>query len=152
MKRAVARLEELDAGNPGKPITALGIDLSWPGHTGIAPGADGKLAPHIETNYYSDLSTLAFSAADRPSVLSGYSTYGSEWQGAFLDLDSLISADGLEELYGAVQVASKDAGQDDANGDAHALAAAIADRVSCNRACCAVSRRSMSTRSCSRLR
>lgn len=119
-----ARLEEVD--RLDEPVTALGIDLSWPGHAGTKPDALGKLAPSIETNYYADLSTLAFSAADRPSLLSGYSTYGSEWQGAFLDLDSLISVDGLDELYGAVQVANKDAGKDDAGGDAHALSAAIA--------------------------
>lgn len=119
-----ARLEEVD--KAGEPVTAIGIDFSWPGHTGSKPNPLGKLAPNIETNYYADLSTLAFSAADRPALLSGYSTYGSEWQGAFLDLDSLISVDGLEELYGAVQLASKDAGKDDADGDAHALAAAIA--------------------------
>lgn len=117
------RLEELDAAH--EPVTALGIDFSWPGHTGGTPDASGKLVPNIETNYYSDLATLAFSAADRPTLLSGYSTYGSEWQGTFVDLDSLITVDGLDKLYGAVQLASSDAGKDDAEGDAYALAAAI---------------------------
>jgi hypothetical protein len=120
-----ARFEELDAGNPEEPITALGIDFSWPGHTGIEPGADGKLAPHIETNYYSDLPALAFSASARDALLSGYSAYGSEWQGAFKDIDGLIEVEGLEALYGAVQQADGYRGKDDADGDAHALAAAI---------------------------
>src|SRR5690606_11412500 len=70
-----ARLEEVD--KAGEPVTAIGIDFSWPGHTGSKPNPLGKLAPNIETNYYADLSTLAFSAADRPALLSGYSTYGS---------------------------------------------------------------------------
>lgn len=120
-----ARFEELDAGTPEEPITALGIDFSWPGHTGIKPGADGKLAPHIETNYYADLPALAFSASGREALLSGYSAYGSEWQGAFKDIDGLIEVEGLEALYGAVQQADGDRGKDDADGDAHALAAAI---------------------------
>jgi len=120
-----ARFEELDARTPEEPITALGIDFSWPGHTGIKPDADGKLAPHIETNYYADLPALAFSASGREALLSGYSAYGSEWQGAFKDIDGLIEVEGLEALYGAVQQADGYRGMDDADGDAHALAAAI---------------------------
>ena len=94
-----ARIAGLD--RPGAPITALGIDISWPGHVGLEPDAGGCLAPHLETNYYSD-SAFPFTAAGRDALLAGYGPYGAEWQGGMAEIDNLIGTSGLEHLYGAV--------------------------------------------------
>lgn len=107
----------------GERITALGIDFSWPGHVGLEPDSDGKLAPYIETNYYGDLRDLSFTSADRETLLRAYGSYGSEWQGMFIEIDNLINVEGMEGLYGAVQIASSTSDSDDVHGDAYVLAA-----------------------------
>lgn len=107
----------------GKPITALGIDFSWPGHIGLQPDANGHMAPHIETNLYADLSDVAFSAASRAEMLEGYSGFGSKWQGCFVDIDDLIGIEGLSALYGPVADEAGNRDSDDAAGDAYVLAA-----------------------------
>lgn len=103
----------------GEPITALGIDFSC--HGDIPPDAAGHVAPYIETNYFADLTEIAFSTASRADILAGYSAYGSEWQGCFAEIDNAIAVEGLSALYGAVTAAGGDS--DDAAGDAHLLAA-----------------------------
>ncbi len=105
----------------GKTITALGIDLSC--HGDFPPDAAGHLAPYIETNYFADLTEIAFSTASREDILAGYSGSGSEWQGRFEDIDNAIEVEGLSALNGAVEMAVRDRGSDTAAGDAHLLAA-----------------------------
>jgi len=107
----------------GKAITAIGIDVSWPGHIGLQPDANGHMAPHIETNLYADLGDVAFSTATRAEILEGYSGSGSTWQGCFVDIDDLIGIEGLSALYGLVADAAGDRDSDDAAGDAYVLAA-----------------------------
>lgn len=107
----------------GNAITALGIDFSWPGHVGLEPDAAGHLAPYIETNYYADLTAIAFSAASRADILAGYSAHGSAWQGCFAEIDNAIEVEGLAALYGAVTAAAGNHESDDAAGDAYLLAA-----------------------------
>lgn len=94
-----ARIAGLD--RFGAPITALGIDISWPGHVGLEPDTDGCLAPHLETNYYSD-SAFPFTTAGRDALLAGYGPYGAEWQGGMAEIDTLLGTSGLEHLYGAI--------------------------------------------------
>jgi len=92
------RLAALD--KPGKPVTAIGIDLSWPGHVGLIPDEEGRLDPHIETNFYSD-AAFPFSTSGREELLAAYGTYGTPWQGGFEDIDSTIAFAGMEHVQGA---------------------------------------------------
>ncbi len=82
-------------------ITALGIDISWPGHSGTEPGADGTLEPILETNFYSDRA-FPFSLGNRAALLQGYGPYGAAWQGRMAEIDTLLAVRGLGEVYGAV--------------------------------------------------
>ncbi|MFM7349467.1 MAG: hypothetical protein ACKO01_08250, partial [Erythrobacter sp.] len=107
----------------GNPITALGIDFSAACHVGLEPDEDGAAAPHLETNYYDDLSNLVFSTASREDILAGYSDYGSEWAGCFAEIDNALKVEGLSALYGAVLGAAQDRDRDDLAGDAYVLAA-----------------------------
>lgn len=93
------RLAELDAA--GAAITAIGIDLSWPGHVGLEPDAAGILEPYLETSYYSD-TAFAFSTSTRAAILDGYGNGSGAWVGGFEDIDNLIELRGLGEVYGAV--------------------------------------------------
>jgi hypothetical protein len=124
--RLWTRLAKLD--QPGNPITAVEFDFSWPGHTGIEPDADGLLEPHIETTYYTD-APAPFSSAERDTLLDGYSSYGTEWQGRFEDIDALVKTRGLGTLYGARELAGDLREADNAAGDAWLVA-------SCHAAVC----------------
>lgn len=86
-------------GEANGPITALGIDLRWPGR--IDPDAEPLLEPALETNYYSDAS-FGFSSSSRDALLAGYRPSGCEWAGGFEDIDSVIELRGLGQIYGAV--------------------------------------------------
>lgn len=107
----------------GNAITALSIDFRWPGHVGFEPDAAGHLAPYVETNYFADLTEIAFSTASRANILAGYSAYGSKWQGCFAEIDNAIAVEGLSALYGAVTAAAGTGDGDDVEGDAYLLAA-----------------------------
>lgn len=85
----------------GDAITAIGIDISWPGHTSARPDARGWLAPVIETNYFAD-DAFPFSTATRAEILAGYSAHGSRWQGAFDEIGTAIGITGIDHLHGAV--------------------------------------------------
>lgn len=99
-ERLANKLATLNRGS--KLITALGIDLSWPGHIDLEPDAEGRLDPLIETNYYSD-QAFSFSTATRSDLLlTGYSSGGSEWQGSFEDIDNTFEVKGIGDLYGSV--------------------------------------------------
>ena len=94
------RVAALD--RPGKPITAIGIDLSDPGaHSDTRPDAAGRMDPYIETNFYSD-DAFPFSRSDRNALLDGYVGSGSKWQGSFVDIDNMITVQGLGDVYGPV--------------------------------------------------
>ncbi|NJO14005.1 MAG: hypothetical protein HC870_02155 [Rhizobiales bacterium] len=116
-----------------EPVTALGIDFSWPGHfaSAIRDGkavldydTQGGFAPVLETNYYGDMRKVKFSTATRDEILGGYSSFGSEWQGGFIDIDNLIGVKGMAPLYGAIQACGP-RNADTAEGDACVLAASI---------------------------
>jgi hypothetical protein len=85
----------------GAPVTALGIDVSWPGHSGTEPDGEGYLEPILETNFYTD-GAFAFSPKNRAALLEGYGPHGAEWQGRMAEIDTLLSLRGLGEVYGAV--------------------------------------------------
>lgn len=105
---AIARIAELERGGAAR-ITAIGVDISWPGHRDSRPDAEGALDPDIETNFYTD-SAWPFSTSDRAGLLAGYSGDASAWQGDFEDIDSAITVAGLGGLYGAIwRLKAKDA-------------------------------------------
>ena len=93
------RLAHLDA--LGAPITAIGIDLSDPGHIGLSPDPSGLMPPHVETHYYSD-DAWPFSRSDRASLLGGYVGAASRWADRFVEVDDTIGIAGIDDLYGAV--------------------------------------------------
>ncbi len=95
----VARIAAIDAA--GAPVTALGIDISWPGHSGTEPDAVGTLEPILETNFYTD-SAFPFAPRNRTALVEGYGPHGAEWQGRMAEIDTLVSLRGLGEVYGAV--------------------------------------------------
>ena len=94
-----ARIAELDM--PDAPITGLGIDISWPGNSGLEPDASASLEPNLETNYYHD-GAFPFATAGRAALVEGYGPYGAEWQGGMADIDSLLGVQGLGALYGVI--------------------------------------------------
>jgi hypothetical protein len=85
----------------GNKISAIGIDLSWPGHIGREPNDDGLLDPVIETNFYTD-DMWPFSTSDRDGLLAGYDQYSCAWQGGFEEIDDTVQIGGISDLYGAV--------------------------------------------------
>lgn len=93
------RIEALDS--PGAPITAIGIDISASCHGDAIPDQAGRLAPLIETTFYTD-QPWPFSQCDRAQLLEGYKNGGSAWQGCFKDIDNTIAIEGMDDLYGAV--------------------------------------------------
>lgn len=86
---------------PKRPISAISIDISWPGHLGIEPDERGRLDPIIETSYFSDAS-FPFSKCDREGILQGYRNGTSAWHGEFEEIDDTIEVRGIETLYGAL--------------------------------------------------
>ena len=94
-----ARITDYDRGD--NEISAIGIDLSWPGHIGLEPNDDGLLDPVIETNFYSD-DAWPFSTSDRAGLLSGFDQYSCAWQGGFEEIDDTVQINGISDLYGAV--------------------------------------------------
>lgn len=82
-------------------ITAIGVDIADPEDAGVWPDEDGKLAPFIETNFFSD-SAYPFSVMDRQDLLDGYTMYGCEWQGNYDQADSTLSVQGIDDLYGSI--------------------------------------------------
>lgn len=119
---AVAATIAREEAASGNPITALGIDFSAACHVGLEPDENGAAAPHLETNYYDDLSNMIFSTASREDILAGYSDSGSEWAGCFAEIDNALHVEGLSALYGAVLGAEGDRDGDDLAGDAYVLA------------------------------
>lgn len=97
--RLAERIAGLDAA--GRTISAIGVDLSWPGHVGLEPDAAGILEPYLETSYYSD-TAFAFSTSTREALIEGYGNGSGAWTGGFEDIDNLIEVRGLGEVYGAV--------------------------------------------------
>ncbi|HKT85191.1 MAG TPA: hypothetical protein VJQ77_03780 [Novosphingobium sp.] len=93
------RIERLEA--LGSIVTAVSIDLSDPGHLGLAPDASGLMAPHIETHFYTD-DAWPFSRCDRAGMLVGYERGVSRWTGHFAEVDDTIGIEGIDDLYGAV--------------------------------------------------
>lgn len=88
------RMREID--REGYPVTALGIEIADPAEA-VAEGP----RPLIETCFYTD-SAYPFSECDREALLEGYSSYGTEWQGACDVCDATITVRGLEEAWTAV--------------------------------------------------
>lgn len=86
---------------PNRRISALSITVTEPEEAEARPDGAGKLAPCVETGYFSD-EAYPFSDAGRGDLLEGYSLYGCEWQGDCEETDRSLSVEGVDDLYGAV--------------------------------------------------
>ncbi len=86
---------------PGHPVTALSIAFGWPGEDVPAPDAAGRLAPHIETSYFTD-EAFPFSQSAREDLLEGYSYHGCTWAGDCQATDTALSLEGIDDLHGAL--------------------------------------------------
>lgn len=86
--------------SPSEPITALQIDISWPGHYDLVPDANGLLEPTLETSYYVD-GAFPFNKTSREDYTQISGTY--PWAGMFEHLSQCLTTFGLSKLYGNVQ-------------------------------------------------
>jgi hypothetical protein len=86
---------------PGRPVTAISIAFGWPGDEALAPDAEGRLKPHLETSYYTD-NAYPFSQSGRDDLLEGYSFYGCTWSGDCEATDNALSLHGIDDLHGAL--------------------------------------------------
>ena len=88
--RLAERIARLDEAGPA--ITAIGIDLGWPGHVGLERDAAGRLGPLLETSYYSDAG-FPFSSSNRQALLDLPYVEDSRAQ-----VDLNVVANGLGEI------------------------------------------------------
>lgn len=86
---------------PGRPVTALSIAFGWPGDNVPEPDAEGRLAPHIETSYFTD-DIFPFSQSKREDLLDGYSYHGCTWGDDCEATDTVLSLEGVDDLHGAL--------------------------------------------------
>ncbi len=86
---------------PGRRITGISVAFAWPGDDAPAPDAEGLLAPHIETSYFSD-NAYPFSLSMREDLLEGYSVYGCAWSGDCEASDTALTLGGIDDLGGAL--------------------------------------------------
>ena len=125
-------MKKLD--RPGRPITALSIDISAPFEMPVLSDKHGNFyEPDLDTVYYSD-AMFPFTATGREAMLETYGESGSAWAGNFENVDAAISVRGLGGIYGEVLLAQKrcrsDEHADATEQDETALASAfIAVRI-----------------------
>jgi len=118
------RMKKLD--RPGKPITAISIDISAPFEMPVLDAKHGNFyEPDLDTVYYSD-SLYKFTGSDRQSMIDAYSPKGPPWSGHFESVDNTIAVRGLGGLYGEVLLAQKRCRSDDHDDAMEQDAAAIA--------------------------
>ena len=95
--KLAARLADLD--QPDRAITAISIDLS--SHGDFHANSDDAIAPHVQTNFYSD-AAFPFSTADRATISAGYGHSSSDWAGNFEEIDGTIEITGIGRLNFAI--------------------------------------------------
>jgi hypothetical protein len=84
----------------GKPVTAIGIDIT---DQGDATDAQGRREQLLETSYYNDECGFAFSGARREDILAESAKAATPpWVGGSADLDGSLSVKGLAPLYDAL--------------------------------------------------
>ncbi len=86
---------------PGRRVSALSIAFGWPGESLPEPDAEGRLAPHIETSYFTD-EIFPFSQSGRDDLLDGYSYHGCTWGDDCDATDAALSLTGVDDLHGAL--------------------------------------------------
>jgi len=105
------KMKKLD--RPGKPVTALSIDISAPFEMPALSEKHGNFyEPDLDTVFYSD-SQFRFTGIDRVELLESYTDRGGPWIGHFESVDSTISVRGLGGIYGEVLLAQKRCRTDD---------------------------------------
>jgi hypothetical protein len=94
-----ARIAEVSAA--GKPVTALGLDITYIQSDKDAQGRHEQL---LETSYYSDASGYVFSAASRAQILAAAPIGGEtpDWVGSFEDIDNTMKIQGLAPIVDAL--------------------------------------------------
>lgn len=80
-------------------ITAIGIDVSGHAVQNLQRPADRMV---FEVSYYSD-HYFPFSSSDRAAILAHSETYGTDWQGNFVDIDTALSVSGMTPLMLALE-------------------------------------------------
>ena len=78
------------------PITAVGVDLSCHGD---GEDANGWRIQTLETSYYADTRSFAFSTATPEAVREACDESTSPWSGDFVDIDEALTVTGVSELY-----------------------------------------------------
>lgn len=105
------KMKKLD--RPGRPISALSIDVSAPFEMPVLSDKHGNFyEPDLDTVFYSD-AMFPFSTASREAMLDSYSDSGAPWSGQFENVDATISVRGLGGIYGEVLLAQKRCRTDD---------------------------------------
>ncbi|WP_066553172.1 hypothetical protein [Croceicoccus bisphenolivorans] len=121
------KMAKLD--RPGKPVTAISIDISAPFEMPVLSEKHGNFyEPDLDTVFYTD-SLYKFTGATRQAMLDSYTPKGGPWTGHFEHVDNTISVRGLGGIYGDVLLAQKACRADDHDDameqDAAALASAF---------------------------
>lgn len=78
------------------PITAVGVDLSCHGD---GEDAQGWRIQTLETSYYADTRSFAFSTATPEAVRAACDESTPPWSGDFVDIDEVLTVAGVSELY-----------------------------------------------------
>lgn len=118
------KMKKLD--RPGRPITAISIDISAPFEMPVLDAKHGNFyEPDLDTVFYSD-SLYKFTGSDRQMMMDAYTPKGPAWAGHFESVDNTIAVRGLGGLYGEVLLAQKRCRSDDHNDAMEQDAAAIA--------------------------
>lgn len=121
------RMAKLD--RPGKPITAVSIDISAPFEMPVLSEKHGNFyEPDLDTVFYTD-SLYKFTSSGRQTMMDAYTPKGPPWAGHFENVDNTISVRGLGGIYGEVLLGQKACRADDHNDameqDVTALASAF---------------------------
>lgn len=94
------------------PITAVGLDLTIHGE---AEDDGGRTILPLETSYYADTRSFAFSQTSRDQVRRACEEGTPPWTGDFVDIEEALTIDGLNRLHDAVvQAAYRDRAVDEA--------------------------------------
>ncbi|AKM10388.1 hypothetical protein [Croceicoccus naphthovorans] len=104
-EQLAGKLEKLD--RPGRPITAIGIDISAPFEMPELDDRHGNFyEPDLDTVYYTD-SAFPFASASREMMMEEAQNAKAAWVGHFENVDATIGVRGLGGIYGEVLIAQK---------------------------------------------
>lgn len=79
-----------------KPITAVGVDITAHGD---GQDAQGWRIQALETCYYADTASYAFSTASPEALRQACAVSTPAWAGGFEDIDDALSIEGVSEMH-----------------------------------------------------